>query len=320
MVEIIRPNKENFNKNLLEKYNASKIIKITDNIYWTRDKEFWNINNFINNKWELLFNAVGVIKDLWVNKYKELLNKLWYKWYVDEKDYYHMLDLKTWKEIPQESLKYYEIFDTLCFISNREDIYEDWQDWVKDFKLFMKNGKQVYKQIADILEDADKKYNYLLTKVRTAWISPLEFFSYLSLWLIEKADILKYTKAIFNIEYLEKYYNHKWWELLENKKFKILLWEWKASYDGERILFEKYKAYEISLKPSEKNIDLILEKVLPFVEKLELDNAKNKQEQEEIKLRYEQVRDFFQKEKQKLEHIKATKEEVSGLEKEVKKR
>jgi len=66
-----------------------------------------------------------------------------------------------------------------------------------------------------------------------------------------------------------------------------LLWEWKAKYDRERILFVKeknntqelnYKTYEITLKPSVENINLILEKILPFVEKIKLLYTKDKLE------------------------------------------
>ena len=163
------------------------------------------------------------------------------------------------------------------------------------------------------MEDKDKQNNYLETVFNANSISPLEYFSYLNLWLVEKQDILKYTKEIFNIEYFRKYYENKWFKLLEDKEFEILLWEWKANYDGERILFEKYKSYKISLKPSIKNINLILEKVLPFVEKLELRNTKNKQEQEKIRQRYEELREYLLKKKEEFEHTKEVKKKISGF-------
>jgi len=154
---------------------------------------------------------------------------------------------------------------------------------------------------------------YFETIQTTQSISPLEYFSYLSLWLVEKWDILKYTKQVFNLDYFEKYYNNEWFKLLEDKKYKILLWEWKGKYNVERILFERYKVYEISLKLSIENIDLILEKVLPFVEKLELANTKDKLEQENIKRRYEELREFLKKEKEKLKQRQKFKQNVSKL-------
>jgi len=304
-------------KQLLEKYNASEIIKITDDVYWMKDKEFWNINNFVNKKWELLFNVVWIIEDLWVDKYKELLKKLWYEWYVDDNWYYHMIEIKTWKEIPQESIKYYEIFELLAFVDDKLGLYKDNQGNIRDFKKFMKYWKKVYKQIAGILEDAIKENKFISSKIKVGSISPLEYFFYLNTGQIEKKAILKYTRQIFNIEYFRKYYENKWFKVLDDKEFEILLGEWKVSYDEERILFEKYKSYKISLKPSIKNIDLILEEVLPFVEKVELNSVKNKQDQKKIKQRYEELREFLQKKKKELKHIEATKQEISDLENDI---
>ena len=33
-------------KTILQEYNASDIIQISDKVLWLKDKEFWNINNF----------------------------------------------------------------------------------------------------------------------------------------------------------------------------------------------------------------------------------------------------------------------------------
>ena len=132
-----------------------------------------------------------------------------------------------------------------------------------------------------------------------------------------KQDILNYTKQVFNLDYFEKYYNNSWFKLLEDKKYKILLWEWKGKYDGERLLFERYKVYEISLKPSIENINLILEKVLPFVEKLELANTKNKEERIKIKKRYEELREFLKKEKQEIEETKQNRRKLSEIENDI---
>ncbi len=313
MGEIIESRNLSNKKVLLEKYNASDIIKITNNVYWTKDKQFWNINNFINKKWELLFNVVWIIKGLWVDRYKRLLNKLWYKWYVDETWYYHMINFKIWKEILQTSIEYYEIFEKLCFVDDKLSIYKDNQDNIKDFQKFMKYWKWVYKQIADILEDAIRENNFLWWMIKRRNISPLEYFFYLNTGQVEKQDILKYTKQIFNLEYFQKYYENKWFKLLEDKEFEILLGEWKANFDWKRILFEKYKAYKISLKPNIKNINLILEKVLPFVEKLELKNTKNKQDQEKIKQRYEELREYLKKKQKELESTEKTKKHISCL-------
>jgi hypothetical protein len=67
----------------------------------------------------------------------------------------------------------------------------------------------VYKEIADILEDVIRENNFLSDKIKLYSISPLEYFFYLNTGQVEKQDILKYTKQVFNTEYLEKYYNNK---------------------------------------------------------------------------------------------------------------
>ena len=236
-----------------------------------------------------------------------------------------MIEIKTWKKIPQESIKYYEIFKQLNLLDNKDTITNLMLSnkylkklvtagWNKD-----KNNTDTiklgsaYKYIADILEDKDKENNYLETVFNANSISPLEYFSYLNLWLVEKQDILKYTKQIFNLEYFQKYYENNWFKLLEDKEFEILLWEWELKDDKERILFEEYKSYKISLKPSIKNIYLILEKVLPFVKKLELKNTKNKQEQEKIKQRYEGLKEYLKKKKKELESTENTQIHISSL-------
>jgi len=312
-------------KELLKKYKAKEKIVYPNWIIWLVDKEYGNVNNFLNKEKKFLFNVVWIIEDLWVNRYKKLLRKLGYKWYVDDNWYYHLMNIKTNKEISQKSIEYYEIFEILALIDNKGTITNLMLSG-KHLKKFVIAGwnkdtnntdtiklGSAYKYIADILEDKDKKNNYLETVFNVNSISPLEYFSYLNLWLVEKQDILKYTKQIFNLEYFQKYYENKWFKLLENKEFEILLGEWKANFDWERILFEKYKAYKISLKPNVKNISLILEKVLPFVEKLELKNTINKQDQEKIKQRYEELREYLKKKQKELESTKNTQIHISSL-------
>ena len=287
---------------MLEKYNATDIIKITNNVYWTKDKEFWNINNFINKNWELLFNIVWVIEDLWVGKYKLLLKKLWYEWYVDKKWYYHIVNIKTWKEISQTSYEYYKIFEILAFIDSR-NIVQSKLIPADEFKIFLKAWLDAYEYIVYLLGKKDKQLNLFNLPLHTHWISPLEYFSYLSLWLLKKQDILKYTKQVFNIDYFEKYYNNPWFKLLEDKKFKILLWEWKAKYYWGKILFVKgkkdnNKTIDNKSNLEKFNIDLndiegvniesnIHIEPLPPKIKLEIDNNKleidnNKKDKEEL--------------------------------------
>jgi len=290
-------------------------------IRWIKTK---NVTYFLDYKWNLIFNIVWLIKDFWEwNNSKEkfeswkkvvdkCLQKLGYKWYKDQNWYYHMINLKTWKELNQTSIEYYEIFRQLYLVDNKEVVVERLNP-EKYFKKFMKYWQWVYKQIVDILEDMNKEKNLYSNSITTWIISSLEYFSYLNLWLVEKQDILKYTKQVLNLDYFEKYYNNEWFKLLEDKKFKILLWEWKGKYDWERILFEKYKTYEISLKPSVENIDLILEKVLPFVEKLELTNTKNKEKKLKIKNRYKELKEFLKKEKEKLEEKSKNRKKIVSL-------
>jgi len=293
-----------------------QIIEIKNNIFAFKNLKTKNIQWYYNEKWEVIFFVFWLKKDLWVENYKKLLKKLWYKEIKDNTWYYHMINIKTKEETPQESLEYYKIFETLAFIDSR-NIVRKLLIPADKFKTFLKTW-EAYKYIADLLEDKDKENNLLNLPLNTHWISPLEYFSYLNLWLVEKQDILRYTEQVFNLDYFEKYYNNKWFELLEDKKFKILLWEWKGKYDGERILFERYKIYEISLKPSIEKINLILEKVLPFVEKLELVNTKNKEEQEKTKQRYEELREFLKKEKEKLEEKSKSRKKFASLEDDVK--
>ena len=292
--------------------------------FWIKEiKEWvfavWNKNLWFyeNENWDTIFDLEWIYKDLWEEKYNDYLKKLWYIEKKDQNWYYHMINIKTWKELPQESSKYYEIFNSLSLIIDKRRIYIDNKKSVKYYKKFMKYGKWVYKEIADILEDLYKEVKFLNWTILNSTISPLEYFSYLNLWLVEKQDILKYTKEIFNIEYFRKYYENKWFKLLEDKEFEILLWEWKANFDGERILFKNYKTYKISLKPSVKNINLILEKVLPFLEKLELRNTKNKQEQEKIRQRYEELKEYLLKKKEELKHTKEVKKHISELENDI---
>jgi len=302
-------------ENLIQDYEEKDI--------WIKEIKRWvfavwkkNIWLYVNDKWETLFSIMWIYKDLWQEKYNKYLKKLWYKEIKDQNWYYHMIEIKTWKEIPQENLRYYEIFETLAFVDDKDTIVNSLNPR-KYFSTFMKYGRWIYKQIADILEDINKEWKLYFSGINTGALSPLEYFSYLSLWLVEKQDILKYTKQIFNLKYFQKYYENKWFKLLEDKEFEILLWEWKANYDGERILFEKYKAYKISLKPSVKNIELILEKVLPFVEKLELSNTKNKQDQEKIKQRYEELREYLNKKKKELESKQEAQKYISSLERNI---
>ncbi len=317
---------------VIENKNYFEIIDIYKNntVFAFKNRKTQNILWYYDIKWKPILLVFWLVEDFWewetedkkfrtwkpiVNK---ILNKMWYSWEKDKKTwiyYIKVLNSQEWEKttIEQYEPEYYEIFKTLAFIDDKLGIYKDNQDNIKDFKKFRKHWEWVYKQIADILEDAIKEKNFISNKIKLNSISPLEYFFYLNTGQIEKQDILKYTKEIFNIEYFQKYYENKWFKLLEDKEFEILLWEWKANYDGERILFEKYKSYKISLKPSVNNINLILEKVLPFVEKLELRNTKNKQEQEKIRQRYEELKEYLLKKKEELKHTKEAKKHILEL-------
>jgi len=273
-------------ENLIQDYEEKDI--------WIKEIKRWvfavwkkNIWLYVNDKWETLFSIMWIYKDLWQEKYNKYLKKLWYKEIKDQNWYYHMIEIKTWKEIPQENLRYYEIFETLAFVDDKDTIVNSLNPR-KYFSTFMKYGRWIYKQIADILEDINKEWKLYFSGINTGALSPLEYFLYLSLWLVEKQDILKYTKQIFNLKYFQKYYENKWFKLLEDKEFEILLWEWKANHDGERILFEKYKAYKISLKPSEK-----------------------------IKHRYEELREYLNKKKKELESKQEAQKYISSLERNI---
>ena len=280
-------------KQLLEKYNASEIIKITNDVYWMKDKEFWNINNFVNNKWELLFNVVGVIKDLWVIKYKKLLEQLWYKWYVDDNWYYHIISIKTWKEISQESLKYYEIFDTLAKIKDRLDVVGT----IFDGDNMNKNTPEWSKKEfwLTLLKEANK---ILVARWIKSWvIKPFEVnYLYYQKQLSEQ-EAKKYLKQTLTFEYLSN---------LINNKAIDLVWE-----QGSIPVTLDWKTYKILFWPVTKD-------------ELDYYKAKNwindKMYKELLKILEEHKKLKEQQDQEKKKHTEETKEKISNLENDITKK
>jgi hypothetical protein len=69
----------------------------------------------------------------------------------------------------------------LSFIDDRLSIYKDNKGAVEDYKIFMRYGDDVYKEIADIIEDKIKEEGFIEMKIKNRSISPLELYSYISL-------------------------------------------------------------------------------------------------------------------------------------------
>ncbi len=270
-------------KQLLEKYKASEIIEIADDIYWMKDKEYWNINNFVNKKWELLFNVVWIIKDLWVDKYKWLLKNLWYKWYVSQNWYYHMLEIKTWKEIPQESLKYYEIFETLWNIQYRDYLSDViYQKWLKEEWKKLKKMPNLREQMDEVIFPELEKMS------RFYVLRPVELILFKQYWIIEEEHFKELKKKVYSFEYIKKLIEDPVWDYVE--------WEIKI----KKI---NWKIYKI-------NTNQVTEDEL----KLYLDlNIINKED-------YELLKDILEKrmlKQEKKEHIEKTRKHISELENEV---
>ncbi len=277
-------------KQLLEKYNASDIIKIADNIYWMKDKEFWNINNFVNKNWELLFNVVWIIEDLWVNKYKELLKKLWYKWHVDNNWYYHIINIKTWKELPQDNPEYYEIFEILWKVDYRLDVTKN--IFATDDVIKWKDSpqKRTWLELSKLVNDE------------------ILVWTWVEKWVIKPFEIhyLYHQKQLSDQEkYLKQTLTFKYLSNLINNQAIDLVWE-----QGSIPVKLDWKKYKITFWPITK-------------EELDYYKAKKwineKMYKELIRILEEQKKLEKKKQKEEKKHRKEVKKEISGLEDEVKK-
>jgi len=279
----IKEKKDLKEKWLLEKYWWIDIIWVKENVFWVIAKKWNNILYYVNNKDKLLFSLPGIVKDLWKKKYGQYLEKIWYKAYKDIVWHYHMIDLKTWKEIPQESLKYYEIFETLWNIQYRDYlsdvIYEKWlkEEWEK------------LKKMPNLREQMDEIIFPKLEKMSKFYVlKPVELLLFKKYWIIEENHFKELKKKVYTFDYIKKLIENPVWDYVE----------WKITI--KKINWQIYKL----------NTNQITEDEL----KLYLDlNIINKQE-------YELLKDILEKrklEQEKKEHIDKTRKHISGLERDV---
>jgi len=274
----------------LEKYKQIKIVQITDNIFWVISQTK-NVSFFVNNKWEYLLWTADIVKSLWQKKYTNYLKKLWYKEEKDKNWYYHMINLKTWKEIKQESYEYYKIFEILWNIQLRDfwkKIYKFKWDFVKKltddtnivYMALPKEDREEYinELIQSMIEQAE-------TMVQFYTLKPIELIFLEKHNIIPKEEYNKLKKKVYSFEYIKK--------LIENPVWNYVEWE--------------EKEYKINWKTYKIKTNWITEDEL----KLYLDlKIINKEEYELLKV----ILEKRNLEQEKKEHVNKTKKHISSLE------
>ena len=273
----------------LKEYKKIIPIKVTNNIFAIKSQT-WNISLFFSNKWEYLYWTADIYKHLWKEKYDKYLKKLWYKEIKDKNWYYHMLEIKNNKKIPQESLKYYKIFETLWKIDYKIHIVQTIFDGDKTNK---ETPKWSIKEFwLTLLKEANK----ILVK---RWIKS---------WVIKPFEIhyLYHQKQLSDQEkYLKQTLTFKYLSNLINNQAIDLVWE-----QGSIPVKLDWKKYKINFWPITK-------------EELDYYKAKKwineKMYKELIKILEEQKKLEKQKKNEEQKHTKKVKKEISGLEDEVKK-
>jgi len=288
------------------KYWKLETIEVWNNIFALKSLRTKNIQWFYNIEWKLIFSIYWLIEDFWEweteeEKFKtgkiktdKILEKMWYKWYKDNNWHYHMIKTKTNKEISQESLKYYEIFETLGNIQLREfweEIYNiKWDYWKKIeedagivFEVLPKEERQEY-----INEMKQKIKDQVETMINFYTLKPLELVILKKHNIISKEEYEKLKDKVSNFKYIEK--------LIENPVWDYIEWE------------EKW--YKINWKKYKLNTNWITEDEL----KLYLDiKIINKQD-------YDLLKDILEKrkiEQEKKKHTEETKKKISGLENDI---
>ena len=262
---------------VLEKYEQ-RWYKVWENIWWFKSKKTHNINFYTNNKWELLFFVFWLKKGLW-EKYNKYLAKLWYKEIKDNIWYYHMINIKTGEETPQESLEYYKIFETLWNIQYREYlsdvIYEGWlkKEWEK-----LKKMPNLQEQMDEIIfPELENMSNFYVLK-------PFELILFNQYWIINKEHFNKLKKKVYTFEYIKK--------LIENPVWNYVEWETKE--------------YKINWKTYKIKTNWITEDELKLYLDLKIINKED----------YEVLKTMLEKQKleqEEKEHINQTKKHISSL-------
>ena len=257
-------------------------------VKWVKWKE--NIIYFIDKKWKFLFQIPWLRKSLWNKRYNGYLKKLWYIEKKDQNWYYHMINIKTWKELPQKSIEYYKKFEILSQAKDRLDVI--WTIFDGD-----KTNKETPKwSIKEFWLTLLKEANKILVK---RWIKS---------WVIKPFEIhyLYHQKQLSDQEkYLKQTLTFKYLSNLINNQAIDLVWE-----QGSIPVKLDWKKYKINFWPITK-------------EELDYYKAKKwineKMYKELIKILEEQKKLEKQKKKEEQKHTKEVKKEISGLEDEVKK-
>ena len=278
----------------LKEYKKIIPVEITSNIFAIKS-ETWNISFYMNSKWEQLFSTLWIYKDLWEEKYNEYLKKLWYKEIKDKNWYYHMIEIKTWKEISQESLQYYEIFEILWNIKSRE-FWEELYSFKWDFKERLKKDTSIVFLV--LPKEERQKYIDKLEQNMVGKIKDMVYFHILKpieLIFSEKHNIIskeQYNQLkdkVYSFEYIKK--------LIENPVWDYVKWEIKV----KKINWKIYKL----------NTNQITEDELKLYLDLKIINKHD----------YDLLKDILEKrrlEQEKKEYTEKTRKHISELENEVK--
>jgi len=291
---------------VLDKYEQKGYKVHWKEIWWFKSKKTHNINFYTNKNGDLLFFVLWLIEDFWKWETEEeklktwkievdkILEKMWYKWERDQNWYYHMANLKTWKEVPQESLQYYEIFEILWNIKSRE-FWEELYSFEWDFKKRLEKDASIVFLV--LPKEERKKYISKIEKNMVNKVKDMIYFHVLKpieLIFSEKHNIIskeQYNQLkdkVYNFDYIKKLIENPVWDYVE----------WKIT--TKKIQWKIYKL----------NTNQITEDELKLYFDL---NIINKEECELLK-------DILEKrklEQEKKEHIDKTRKHISGLERDV---
>jgi len=267
----------------LQEYKKIIPIEITSNIFAIKS-ETWNISFYMNNYWEWLFSTLLLHQKLWEEKYNKHLKELWYKEIKDKNWYYHMKEIKTWKEISQESIKYYEIFEILNNITDRKQmnrlLFLEW-----------KIKKVLDKESYDYLtKKKQKEYWPIVEKMVTTFytLRPIDLILLEKHNIISKEQYNQLKDKVYTFDYIKKLIENPVWDYVE----------WKI--DIKKINWQIYKLNTNQITEDELKLYLDLKII-------------NKEE-------YELLKDILEKrklEQEKKEHIEKTRKHISGLERDV---
>lgn len=211
-------------------WESFKITFIKDNVYSVEWKK-WNINYYLNNNWEILYNHWWVFTLPW---YNQKLEKLWYK---EEKVWteYIMTRINDNSKVDKYSIEYYNIFVDLDF----------------DFSL---------KYLDEAINSKNRlSRNQALELIPTfisAWslkINELETF--LNRWSITKEDFnnfLAKMKVLLKEQTIDERWNiKKFWKEVTENEIKEYFQKW---YIDKNEALELYEIIKIKQnKEEEKN-------------------------------------------------------------------